>query len=85
MKFTILVNPILLIIVIYSVSWSALEKKIFKEIMHFHYKSNTAMSWHKNACHVGHEIYNFGRLFLGHQYVGYTFSLSEPGVEEKDF
>ena len=38
---------------------------------------------HNNPCLGGHEIYNFGRLFLGHYY--FTLSLYEPypGVEKK--
>ena len=36
---------------------------------------------HKNSSPRGHEIYNFGRPFLGHYY--YILNLSEPysGVE----
>ena len=30
---------------------------------------------HKNPCHGGHEINNFGKLFLGHHY--YTLNLSD--------
>ena len=43
------------------------------------------MNQHKKPCEVGHEIYNFGRPFLGHYY--YTLSLSElrPGIEKKIF
>ena len=41
------------------------EKEIFKEIMHFHYMTSTAMPQHMNPYPVGHEIYNFGRPFLG--------------------
>ena len=53
-----------------------------EEILHFHY---IAMPQHKNPCPGGHEIYNFGRIFLGHHY--YTLSLSDlcHGVEEKIF
>ena len=42
---------------------------------------------HKNACPGGHEIYNFGRPFLGnHRYI-ITCSLSDlcMGVEKKMF
>ena len=39
---------------IYSLSWSDLspeeEKKISKEIVHFHYTTNIATSKHKNPC-----------------------------------
>ena len=43
------------------------------------------MPQHKNSCPVGHEIYNFGRRFLGHHC--YTFSLSDQclDVEKKVF
>ena len=39
----------------------------------------------KNPCPGGHEIYNFGRPFLGHYY--FTLSLYEPcpGLENKIF
>ena len=38
---------------------------------------------HKNPCPRGHEIYNFGRTFLGHPY--YILCLSELclGVQKK--
>ena len=42
------------------------EKKIFKEIMHFHYMIYMATPQHKNPCPKGHEIYNLGKPFLGH-------------------
>ena len=40
---------------------------------------------HKNPCPGGHEIYNFGRPFLGHHY--YILGLSDQclGVEKKIF
>ena len=61
------------------------EKKIFKEIMHFYYMTYMAIPQHKNHCPGGHEIYNFGRPFLGHHY--YIFSLSDLclGLEKKIF
>ena len=70
MKFTILVDPSFVIINILSLSDLCLgvEKKIFKEIMHFHYMTYMATPLHKNPCPGGHEIYNFGRPFLGHHY-----------------
>ena len=62
-------------------------KKIFKEIMHFHYTCMTYMATpqHKNPCTRGHESYSFGRPFLGHDY--YILSLSDLclGVEKKIF
>ena len=64
----------------YTVSFSGhclgIEKKILKEIMHFHYMTCMAMLQHKNPCPEGHEIYNFGRPFFDYHY--YTISLSEP-------
>ena len=44
-----------------------------------------AMPQHKNPCLGGHEIYNFGRPFLGHHY--YIHSLSDLflGVKRKIF
>ena len=52
------------------------EKKIFKEIMHFYYMTYMATPWHKNPCPWGHEIYNSGSPFFCHHY--YTLSLSKP-------
>ena len=40
------------------------EKKIFKEIKHFHYMTYMATPQHKSPCPSGHEIYNFGRPSL---------------------
>ena len=44
------------------------------------FKKNNAFSLYDLYCHVltseGHEIYNFGRPFLGHHY--YTLILYEP-------
>ena len=39
---------------------------------------------HKSTCTGGHEIYNFGRPFLGHYYI---LSLSEPYplIEKKKY
>ena len=61
------------------------EKKIFKEIMHFHYVTYMATPQHKNPCPGGHEIYNFGGPFLGHHY--YILGLSDQclGGEKKIF
>ena len=56
----------------YSLSLSELcprvEKKIFKEIIHFHYMTYMAMPLHKNPCPRSNKIYNFDRPFLGHHY-----------------
>ena len=51
--------------------------------MNFHFMTCMAMPQHKNPCLGGHEIYNFGRPFLGHHY--YILSLSDLclGVEKK--
>ena len=51
-----------------------LEKKLSKEIMHFHYMAFMATPWHKNPCPRGHETYNLSRLFIGHQYNLLSFS-----------
>ena len=65
------------------------EKKIFKEIMYFHYMTYQYMatSYCKNPCPWGHESYNFGRPFPDHNY--YILSLSDLhvclGVEKKIF
>ena len=58
------------------------EKKIFKEIMHFHYITFIEMPrHHAEPLHRGHEIYNFGRPFLGHL----TLSFLCLGEEKKIF
>ena len=36
--------------------------------MQFRYITYIATPLHKNLCHREHEIYNFGRPFLGHHY-----------------
>ena len=51
------------------------EKKIFKGIMYFQYMTYMATSEHKSPCPVCHEIYNFGRPFLGHHC--FVLSLSD--------
>ena len=62
-----------------------IKKKIFKEIMQFHYMTYMATPQHKNPCPRSHQIYNFGKLFLGHHY--YILSLSDLclGVEKTIF
>ena len=40
---------------------------------------------HKNPCPGGHEIYNFGRPFLGHHYYILGLSYLCLGVEKKIF
>ena len=61
------------------------REEIFKEIMHFYYMTYMTTPEHKNPCSGGHEIYNFGRSFLGHHYYMYLLSLSDLclGVEKK--
>ena len=58
-----------------SESCQSLEKRIFKEIMLFHYMPYMAMPQDKNPCSGGHEIYNFDRLLLVHHY--FTLILSD--------
>ena len=36
--------------------------------MHFHHMTDMTTSKNKNLCPEDHEIYNFGRLFLGHDF-----------------
>ena len=56
------------------------RKEEEKQLLHFHYMAKPQK---KNPCPGGHEIYTFGRLFLGHHY--YKLSLFEPcpRVEKK--
>ena len=48
------------------------------DMINYFFKNDTYMTYmappqHKNPCPGGHEIYNFGRPFLGHFY--YALSL----------
>ena len=45
-----------------SVICLGVEKKIFKETMHFHHMTYMATSLNKNPCPRGHELYNFSKL-----------------------
>ena len=74
--FTILVDPSLVIISVYFVCSIYLreERTILKEILHFQYITYKDTPLHKNSCPGGHEIYNFGRPFLGDH--NYLLSLS---------
>ena len=64
MIFIILVDPSLVIIIIYLICLNHIPVYTRRgEILHFHYM---VMSKHKNPCHGCHEIYNFGRTFLDH-------------------
>ena len=56
--------------------FSAIDKKNFKEIRYFCQMTYVTMPYHKNPCPGGHEIYNFGRPFLGHYH--FLFRLSDP-------
>ena len=81
MKFTIFGRPFLghhYYILSLSDLWLGVEKKIFKEYkcnafplyeLYGHVIAKEPLSW-------GHEIYNFGRPFVGHHY--YTLKLSDP-------
>ena len=74
MKFTILVDPSFVIIIIYPVLNLSDLCPVYrrsKEI-YFHYM---AMPQHKNPCSRGHEIYNFGSLYLEHHYYIYLVCL----------
>ena len=66
-----------------SAIFMGVEKKIFKEIMYFHYMTYTTTSQHKNPSPGGYERYTFERPFLGHHC--YILSLSDQclGVEIK--
>ena len=59
------------------------EKKIFKDLMHFHYRTLKATPQQKNPYPWVPELNNFGRPFLGHHY--YLLGLSDLwlGVETK--
>ena len=52
----------------YIISFSDLclgvEKKIFKELMHFHCMTYMSTPQHKNPCPGGHIINTFGRPYL---------------------
>ena len=84
MKFTILVDPSLVIITLHLVclfyAWEK-RRRIKKKKMHFHYMTYMAMPLHKNPCPGGHETYNFGRPFPGLHY----YILSLYGPEKKIF
>ena len=87
MKFTILVDPSLVITTLYLVcliyAWE--QSRRFLEILHFHYLTYMATPYHKNPCLGGNEIYNFGRTFLCNHH--YILSLSDLclRVKKKNF
>ena len=88
MKFTILVDPSLDIklntvpSVCVICAW---EKRRIFLIMHFHYITYIATPWHKNLYPRAHEIYNFGRPFLGHHYYKLSLYGPCPGENNKIF
>ena len=71
------------------------EKKIFKEILYFHYLTCilVATTWYKNPCPRGHDIYKFGWPFYGHHYYifqwfvcsNYTDSVNRDGEKGKNY
>ena len=56
------------------------REEILKQTMHFHHMTITLQQ--KDPWSEGHEIYSFGRPFLGHHY--YIHSLPDlcPGVDK---
>ena len=72
MKFMILSDPSLVIIASYLIclTHALVKTRRGEEILQVQYMT---MPQHKNPLPVGNQIYNFGRLFLGHHY--YTLSL----------
>ena len=55
------------------------------EDVHFHYITYKDMPLLRNPCPGGHEIYDFGRPFLGHHNFIHSFSVLCLGVEKKIF
>ena len=81
MKFTIVVDPSLVIITtLHIFSLSDFQRNNAFSLFDLYGKI-----WKNNPCPEGHEFYSFGRPFLGHQY--YIFSLSDlcSRVEKKLF
>ena len=69
-EFTISVDFSVVIITICSVCLTYAQeqkRKVFKEVMYFHYLPFLATPQHRNTCPRGHEINNFGRPFLCHR------------------
>ena len=56
---------------------------IEEEIMHFQYMTINALA--QEPLPGGHEIYNFGKPFLGHHYYILSFSYVCLGVLKKIF
>ena len=59
------------------------EKKIFEEVMFFHYMIHMATPQQNNPCPRGHEINNFVRPFLRHYYCILGLYDICMGVEKK--
>ena len=53
--------------------------------MHFYYMTYMATPQLRNPCSKGHEIYNFGRPFLGHHYYNLRFVWTTPFKEIMHF
>ena len=84
MKFTIWVDPFLVIITIYLVCliYASEERRRFlKGIMYLHYMTYMVTPQRKNPCAGGHEINNLGRLFIGHH--NYTLIFSPKHAPEQ--
>ena len=61
------------------------EEDFYTEIMHLHFMTYMATPKRKKPCPGGHEIYNFGRPFLGCHYYILTLPDICKGVEKKVF
>ena len=65
-------DPRILTIIYFSLSdqCPGVKRNIFKEILHFWFMSIWEMNtpYHKNPGEGGHDIYNFGKPFLGYFY-----------------
>ena len=78
LKFKILVDPSLVITIIYLVCLiysMGVEKKILKRIMHFRYMTYMTTSQQKNLCPGGYKINKISRSFI--RYCYYIFSLTD--------
>ena len=85
MKFEIVVDPSSVIITMHLVCLNHVQE--YRRIMHFHYMAiwlyGHALA--KNPCPKGHEIYNFGRPFLGHHNYILNLSMLCLEIEKKIF
>ena len=81
MKFTIVVDPSLVIITtLHIFIFSDFQRKL-----HFQYMTYMATPQHKDPCPGGHEIYNFGGPFFGHHYCTLSLSVLCLRVEKRIF